>query len=81
MISLFAMSEFVKSSYEALETMQLLLKYQINNKDVSTMAMFTKITEKFFVKFIDFLQDFKIFKHRLVHYLVSLFFESPNSMK
>ena len=51
MISLFAMSEFVKSSYEALETTQLLLKSQIDNEDVSTMAMFTKLLRKAFVEF------------------------------
>ena len=45
------MSEFVKSSYEALETTQLLLKSQIDNEDVSTMAMFTKLVRKSFVEF------------------------------
>ena len=51
MISLFAMSEFVKSSNEALETTQLLLKSQIDKEDVSTMAMFTKLVRKSFVEF------------------------------
>ena len=51
MISLFAMSEFVKSSNEALVTTQLLLKSQIDNEDVSTMAMFTKLVRKSFVEF------------------------------
>ena len=45
------MSEFVKSSNEALETTQLLLKSQIDNEDVSTMAMFTKLIRKAFVEF------------------------------